>query len=528
MAHRAADLTQENPFNVTSLAELRISYLTDVLVRLGNNVTRDGAGCAAASSILPLSNLTFLQISEKHDHGMNLSVGADPARLDVGLLDLKRFAAQVFPYPLNASSVGDVAEWWTNTTSRDNDNARGFLTAVVNMCGGTFCRSGYIAVGNPDIVGIGMLVAVTTLLFLASAFSLMALGPLVSAVKRRSKKERFSFRAACIGTVDELFSAVFVFAIAVLVSTYAFRYRQADSRFDALMADALSMFCSTAAIMLAATYWAHNRLRPHATLSVLLLAILTIVLFATHSTVANRHASPAELACGTGTGRVGALGGDPFDMKGFNFIPVAFGSWCLALLGMAIHHPFVRDRYKPKDSPDADARERQRTRTRLAFWHLGESVTPVFGFIGLVIYGVYFFHTWRLMKDTYGDAFTRSLVNWGFGQYLAVFTWLPPALTFFHLFIGKSSMETVFETRLPKDYVVLFRQDAAGDVELVAKPDPEKGGSSSFVHSSGGGDGSGGADLKAATHLAMDPVPSPLTPSPLPRTQRSVELGRPG
>ncbi|KAK3367700.1 hypothetical protein B0H63DRAFT_489645 [Podospora didyma] len=475
MASNLTDLTLLNPHNVTKLADLRISYLTELLLNYGNNVTRDGSGCLAASSILPLSNLTILHIVEPgvNAKDMNLTVNLNPASLDVGLLDLKRFASQIFPSPINGSRVGDIAEWWTNATTNDAESAQNFLGAVVNMCGGTYCRSGYINIGNPDIVGIGMLVAVGMLLFLAFVFSLMSLGPLVDIVANpspRNRKKHFNFRASCVGTVDELFSAVFVFAIAVLVSTFVFRYKT-EARFDALMADGLSMFCSTAVIMLAASYWAHNEQRPHATISVCLIAILTIVLFATHSSVANMHASPAELACGTGKGRVGVLGGDPFDIKKFRFIPVAFGSWCLALIGAVFHHPFV-NKYKP---------DKERRFARV-MWQMGESLASVFGFIGLVIYAIYFFNTWKMMKETYGEAFTKGLKNWGFGQYLAVFTWLPPLLTFMHLFL--TSMEGVFESRLPKGFKVFrsdsFRVDSQSRVELVNMPSRQRTETQSF------------------------------------------------
>lgn len=98
-----------------------------------------------------------------------------------------------------------------------------------------------------------MLTSVATLLFLALAFSLISIYPLAKRFSCPSFKPRFSFRDACIGTVDELFSAVSVFTLAVLVSTLVFRYRS-DTRFDALMANAMSLFCSTALVMLAATY----------------------------------------------------------------------------------------------------------------------------------------------------------------------------------------------------------------------------------------------------------------------------------
>lgn len=270
-----------------------------------------------------------------------------------------------------------------------------------------------------------MIVAVSMLLFLAIVFSVLSLGPVTAIVSRPSGKRHFSFRQACIGTVDELFSAVYVFAISVLVSTFAYRYRT-DSRFDVLMADGLSLCCSTTVIMLAATYWAHNKERPHATASFIVTIIITVALFTTHFSVASKRASPVELACGTGKGWISVTKGDPFDMRLFSFIPIGFASWCFALIGAVFHHPILHGR-----------RPGPKKRIKLWFWNLTESLPCVFGIIGLAIYAAYFFNTWRMMKSTYGEAFTSAEKQWGFGQYLAVFTWLPPILTFIHLYFGK-------------------------------------------------------------------------------------------
>lgn len=147
-----------NPNHVTALDGLRISDLTQLILTKGNNGSRDGFGCEVASMILPLSNLTILQIEPQgadSEHA-NLTVNIDPASLDVGLLHLQHLAGGLFPYPVNQSSIGDVATWWRNATINDRRETQDFLAAVVNMCSGVYCRSGYITIGNPDIVGIGV------------------------------------------------------------------------------------------------------------------------------------------------------------------------------------------------------------------------------------------------------------------------------------------------------------------------------------------------------------------------------------
>lgn len=140
--------------NLTTLDQLEISHLADFIRTQGSNTTRNATNCVPASRILPLSNLSSL-IIEPTPHG-NLTVEIDPTKLDVGILELEDMAKGLFPFPLNDSRIGEVATWWRNATRNDNAATRDFLSAVVNMCGGGFCKSGYINVGNQDIVGIGV------------------------------------------------------------------------------------------------------------------------------------------------------------------------------------------------------------------------------------------------------------------------------------------------------------------------------------------------------------------------------------
>ncbi|KAK4456693.1 hypothetical protein QBC42DRAFT_280754 [Cladorrhinum samala] len=445
--------------NLTTLDQLEISYLAEFIRTQGSNTTRNATNCKPASRILPLSNLSSLIIEPTPYE--NLTVGIDPVNLDVGIIELVDMAKGLFPFPLNNSGVGDVTTWWTNATINDNAATKDFLSAVVNMCGGGYCKSGYINVGNQDIVGIGMILAIVMLLFLTLAFCSLSFGPVIPIVARPSKKKRFSFRAACIGTVDELFSAVFVFALALIVSTFVFRYKT-DSRFDALMANALSQLCATTVVMLAASYWAHNRERPHATGSVAVIAILTIAMFATHATVANMHASAAELACGIGSGRISTIRGDPFDMKKFHFVPVGFGAFCLALFGSVFHHPWVH-RHRPTKEKGSFILWR-------VLWKIAQSLPSVAGLIGLVVYAAYFLNTWQMMKQTYGATFSKNVKNWGFGQYLAIFTWLPPVLSFMHIFFG--GMEMSLEKKLPQGWRVIreSRDDEEGGGEKSGSP----------------------------------------------------------
>ncbi|KAK4209077.1 hypothetical protein QBC37DRAFT_246445, partial [Rhypophila decipiens] len=427
--------------NITNLTDLNISSLASYINARGYTPTWAGIiPCEPASDLLPIGNLSELQIvapNPKIRDG-TVRVTMDPSDLNIGFLQLHDFSQQVFPSPLNESGVGEVVLWWRNSTKNDKNATSDFLSEVLNTCSKTFCRHRSIQIGNPDIIGIGMIVATSMLLILVACFSTMSLGPLTEIVARPSRKKHFSFRQAAVGTVDELFSAVYVFAISVMASTFAYRYRT-DSRFDVLMADGLSLVCSTTVVMLAATYWAHNRERPHATGSVIATVFITIALFATHFNVASKRASPVELACGTGKGGVSVRKGDPFDIKVIKFIPLGFASWCLALLGAVFHHPILHAR-KPAEG----------RRAALFFWRVAESLPCVFGIIGLGLYAGYFFNTWRMMKSTYGKAFTSAEKDWGFGQYLAVFTWLPPIMSFIHLYFA--GLKGMLEARLPKGW----------------------------------------------------------------------------
>jgi len=150
------DPNLSNDHNVTQLSDLRISYLTEVI--LGRYYRKEdlSLSCEAASHLLPLENLDLLNITVKDKTNDTLVVTADPTKFDVGLLSLKLFAKDMFPAPLNATPVNQVAAWWENATTRDAKNVTEFLSVVVDRCGDTYCRSDDISIGNVDIIGIGV------------------------------------------------------------------------------------------------------------------------------------------------------------------------------------------------------------------------------------------------------------------------------------------------------------------------------------------------------------------------------------
>ncbi|KAH8909429.1 hypothetical protein BR93DRAFT_975696 [Coniochaeta sp. PMI_546] len=425
-----------NPFDITSLPDLSITYFTNLLSDQDTASNYNDVVCPIASTLLPLSNLSLLD-----------TIIADPTQLSIGFLDLVTFARTTFPYPTNTSGAGDIVSWWVNATISDPLAASSFIRTIVDDCAWSYCRSIYISIGNPDIVGIGMLTSTTMLMLLAFTFSVLSFGPIVHLITRPEQKTKYSFRVSFLGTLDDLFQAVLVFGISVIVSGFVFRYHT-DSHFDALMADGLAMLCSTTVVMLAASYWAHNKPRPYVAWCVAAVAVLTVALFATHHTVVSIRASPVERACGTDGRNWSQTEGDggadvvvrdaDFNASHFNFIPLGFACWCLVAFGAVFHHPVVKRRWKPRPGRSVG----------YVVYVIVESLPSFFGLLGLAIYLAYFWHTWRLMKSVYGDAFTKAEKTWGFGQYLAVATWLPVFLQFGHLFM--SGMEPVLATRLPR------------------------------------------------------------------------------
>jgi hypothetical protein len=143
-----------NPHNVTTLADLRISYLSEVVPY--NRTCNDTNGrcydvaCKVASNLLPI-DMGLLGPVDMLQKGLQ-----NPANLNVGLLELLEFARRIFPYPTNTSSAGAVVDWWVNATSRDAANVSQFFDRVTQECWYEYCRSRYTSFGNPDIVGLGV------------------------------------------------------------------------------------------------------------------------------------------------------------------------------------------------------------------------------------------------------------------------------------------------------------------------------------------------------------------------------------
>lgn len=144
-----------NPHAVSSLAELKVSYLINVVpynkTHDEETNTYNDLTCPAASKLLPISDFVNLNMLDTPDRILRY-----PANISVGALELGELALRLFPAPLNESSPGAVVDWWINATRQDAENVTLFLDHVSRQCWHEYCRSTYVSIGNPDIVGYGV------------------------------------------------------------------------------------------------------------------------------------------------------------------------------------------------------------------------------------------------------------------------------------------------------------------------------------------------------------------------------------
>jgi hypothetical protein len=108
--------------------------------------------CPVASGLLPIKDILSLKEDDPTDVAFR-----DPPSLSVGVLELTSFARTLFPSPLNESRPGDIVDWWINATRRDTSNVTLFLGHVARESSYECYQSRYISVGNPDIVGYGVI-----------------------------------------------------------------------------------------------------------------------------------------------------------------------------------------------------------------------------------------------------------------------------------------------------------------------------------------------------------------------------------
>ncbi|KAK5653687.1 hypothetical protein OQA88_8717 [Cercophora sp. LCS_1] len=438
-----------NPHKVNTLADFRVEYLTEVIPY---NQTHDKKSdtyaddaCPLAANLLSIKDIVVINEDDPPEKALH-----NPINLNVGAAQLGAFASNFFPSPLNGSSPGEVVDWWLNATAKDTENVTALLDHISRVCWYEYCRSKYVSIGNPDVVGYGMFVSVIILLVLAFFSSLLAIHPIAKRLRREkeayiigeSPKTRFNFRLCVVKCVPHLLAAALVFAGSVMASSYVYRWTT-HSRFDALMADALTMLSVTAVTMICAAFWA-TRTRPsspgYVTASVALLSVLNIVMFFTHHTVYYKPGKIIEQLCSRS---YDSMKPDVrySHSQDFLFFVSAFSGWVAASLGMAYHHPAFRER---------------RQHMTWKGWKKGlmafTDVSPALaGTTAMLSYAKYYWKARGVMKEVYGEAFVDAIKTWGFGQYLALATWAPPILLFLYLFFIGSGKKLEPAAREKKD-----------------------------------------------------------------------------
>jgi hypothetical protein len=272
-----------------------------------------------------------------------------------------------------------------------------------------------------------MLVSVIILMVLSIVFSFLAFGTIRRSLARSRASaipdsSKFRFRHAVQGTLDDLFRAVLIFCVAVIVSCFVFRYSTV-SHFDSIMADTLSMVCATTVVILCAAYWSNAR-RPrfYVASSMAIVIVLTCVLFGTHFQITRKPGDAIERYCSNGSGHISPDGS--WADLGRRYVSVAFACWCVAMIGAVFHHPGLRH-WRPQSRGCLHG-----------LWVVAAALATISGVVSLGFYSWYFWKTFSIMKEVYGTAFTNTVFKWGFGQYLALATWAAPILHFFHIWLG--------------------------------------------------------------------------------------------
>ena len=289
-----------------------------------------------------------------------------------------------------------------------------------------------------------MFISVIILLVLVIAFSVLSLSPVSSRLRsscsdpgtRAKRKRRFNLGRSLVTTLPDLLATTIVFSASVIVSSYVYRWTT-HSRFDALMVDALSMLCVSSVVMLCASYWAtapdpdpafvsHTQ-EWYIPASIAALGVLNAVLFGTHFSVFYKPGKVIERLCSARV-RKGTLSISTEFSKSldFRYFLTGFVGWLLASVGLVFHHPRLRRR-----------REKTSGYGRV-LWAAAEWLPALAGAAALGVYMRYYWATRDVMKEVYGQAFLTAIKKWGFGQYLALSTWVQPVLAFLYVyFVGE-------------------------------------------------------------------------------------------
>jgi hypothetical protein len=420
-----------NPYNVTTLPGFTLEMLSEILSNPAFG--HDANLCFSVVQLLP-----------KNFPGIR-SVIEDPRTLNLPVLSLHLLGQHTLPDPVNRTTDPiEILDWWWGNVVNNTGRTSDFLRNVTQSCTFAICRT-IGDIGDKDIIGIGMLVSTDMLIILAILFGLPALfawtaePPPAPVTKEASDgpasrpKVRWLTRiqTALVGTLDDLLGAILIFTLSVLVSSIVYRFTELTV-YNKFMAETLSLVCATAMVMVGAAHWRHGRLRVAMFVGYWLNAVLTIVLFATDFYSQARgldEGLPLERNCLRSVLTPEAPPGALPDLNDLGskrkYYPACFALWCVALLGSMAQLPRVRGGWL--------------ARQKRAVLLVVDAVPFVAGTATMIWLIGLFWKTYEDMTQAYGEAFTTNEKEWGFGQILALATWIPPILTFGHQLIGKYS-----------------------------------------------------------------------------------------
>ena len=278
------------------------------------------------------------------------------------------------------------------------------------------------------LISTAMLIVLAVLFAFPALFSWTPLGSYRQGVSSLSK--RWVLRDSLVASLDDLFSAVILFTVSVLISTIIYRLWN-ETYYDIFMAEVLSLISSTAMVMIGASYWNHFRVRPTNLIGFVANCLLTIILFGIEFWFQHSNEEPEGLPLEHQCLR-GILGGTNLDNLGDKKtrFPACFTLWALALLASMLHIVWA---YRGRPSKSGQ----HGTLANCGYLALGW-LPIIFGTTTIIWLCVIFYSSWKSMRDAFGQAFVNSSRDWSFGQFLALVTWVPSIIQFAHLMICQS------------------------------------------------------------------------------------------
>jgi hypothetical protein len=263
---------------------------------------------------------------------------------------------------------------------------------------------------------IASLIILSFLIFLFVAYTSIHLIYHMVVLKPPPKKRTARVSAAFRGSINSLFDAALVFGLSMLITTYIFLFKAADATiYEATFAATSSRLASLAVVSL----WYFASEAAHITVHVAFFFVancgLTIGLLRIGDALAFAPESAWETVC--------VYQGNPRGAMSETYTDVLI--W-VSIGGCVVVNRRIWDTFATKLLP-----ERQRMLVR--------SVLRLI-FMWPCLIGVFALLVQLLLQRTSMQIYSGSSYEedtWGFGQYLAVATWIPTIMKLLHMFFGK-------------------------------------------------------------------------------------------